>query len=207
MGFRVYTLLTCTTIAGFAFGQVTGNVSIPTADVIGEREGELGYALTSMNANFNSRYGSSSYFLFGPLNSWEIAVGTDFAADPGWGFKWNFWQNERSGLALGAGLQGVGPGMKSSPFFSARKAFDVFNVHAGIQEVEGDRQGFFGVDWTMNEKVVLGADHIAGSMGSTSVGAWYDLGSGFTLNGAVFFPNQKSEPRTHSLSVAYGFRF
>ena len=207
MGFRVFTFVLFTSIAGWAFGQVTGNVSIPTADVIGQREGELGYSLTSSKANFNSRYGSSTYFIFGPLDRWEIAVGTDFASDPGLGFKWNFLHIEESGLALGAGLQGIGPGMKSSPYFAARKALDVLNIHAGLQEVEGNRQGFFGVDWTMTEKIVFGADHIAGSAGSTSIGAWYDLGSGFTLNGAVFFPNEKSEPRTHSLSVAYGFRF
>lgn len=49
-GIFVTAALSC--FATASFGQVTGLVSIPTADVIGHREIELGYSLAGMELMF-----------------------------------------------------------------------------------------------------------------------------------------------------------
>ena len=187
-----------------AQGQVTGLVSIPVADNIGFRELELGYG-TGAN-EFDKRYGHGAYVLAGVHERVEIAASTGFMGDHAWGFKVVPFRSADDKFALGIGAQNIS-GSSSDMFAMGRYSLGAVNLHLGWMEDTTDRL-CLGMDMACCcDKLTLGLDHTTGAGGATWLGAWYDIGQGFTFNVSAGYPNARADGIQHSFNLTYGTRF
>lgn len=201
-GFLTTVALSC--FAAMSFGQVTGLVSIPTADVIGHREVELGYSVAGMDHSISKEYGHGAYILAGGFDRFEIAGATDFLGGQAWGFKYVPYRSADDKIAIGVGAQNIN-GRQSDLFAMGRYNCGNANFHLGWTR-DSDHRALFGVDYSC-DRWTFGADYSSNADGATWVGAWYDLGQGFTANFSFGRPTTRSDGDQHAFMLANGTRF
>lgn len=194
---------TCGLVA-CSFGQVTGLVTIPTADTIGPREAEFGYAVSGTEHSVSRHYSHSAYLLAGLHDRFEVAGATDFVGGQVWGFKFVPYRSEDGRFAVGVGAQNINGG-QSDLFAMGRINCGAANFHLGWTR-DSDNRGLVGADYSL-DRWTFGIDHIGNADGSTNFGVWYDLGQGFTLFGSFTRHTSGSEPDSHGFMVSYGTRF
>lgn len=191
--------------SSLAWAQTSGLVAIPVADPIGFREFEIGYGVSGTERSISRGYGHGAYGIFGVHERLELAAATDFLGGHVWSFKARLWSDAEDRFALGAGMQNIN-GRQSEPFVMGRLALEAASFHLGWYRDSASR-ACLGFDLALGERWVFGADHFSGSGGATSTGLWYDLGAGFTLSGALGYPNTRSDGVTHSFGLSYAARF
>lgn len=200
----IIAFLTLGSLAACSFGQVTGLVTIPTADTIGPREIEFGHSVSGTEHAISKQYSHSAYLLAGLHDRFEIAGATDFLGGQTWGFKFVPYRSADGKYAIGIGAQNINGG-QSDLFAMARANFGPANLHAGWTR-DSDHRGLVGLDFSI-DRWTFGLDHSGNADGATNFGVWYDLGQGFTLFGSFSRPNMSSEPEGHSFMLIYGTRF
>lgn len=200
----IFTLVGPLCFATVSFGQVTGLVSIPTADSIGFREVELGYSVAGVDHAISKQYGHGAYVLFGVHDQFEIAGATDFLGGQAWGFKFVPYRSSDDKIAIGVGAQNI-IGGQSDLFAMGRYNCGNANFHLGWTR-DSDHRGLLGVDYSC-DRWTFGADYAGNADGATWIGAWYDLGQGFTLNASFGRPNTRLDGDQHGFALTYGTRF
>jgi hypothetical protein len=188
-----------------AHGAYSGLTLIPTTDVLGPGQVCFDYQLDGPFPMGSGVDVSLVNTQMGVGNRAEAGIDFDFTEGAETGAVFNgklLLRPEESGLAAAVGVFNVGEHLSPTSYVAAGvPAGGRLRLHAGALRDPETTNGFGGLDYTVNDRVQVWAEYVAGDENASAISLAYQLTEQWGVSLAWQRPNDREADESFSLHV------